>query len=180
MVLTKDELLAALRQEARVILHLASKVDPARLDYRPTPAQRSTIELLRYFVIVGPIHMRATLAPAFDMDGWRAAWRAEEARVREMPLDTVKKEIASLPALFDALLSGVSDADLRASTEMFGSAASRGSRLVSLVLLHYTAYRMQLFLYLKASGREELNTLNLWVGADALPATAAKPAKGGS
>jgi hypothetical protein len=28
-------------------------------------------------------------------------------------------------------------------------------------------YRMQLFLYLKASGREELNTMNLWAGMDA-------------
>jgi hypothetical protein len=26
---------------------------------------------------------------------------------------------------------------------------------------------MQLFLYLKACGRDELNTMNLWVGVDA-------------
>ena len=35
-----------------------------------------------------------------------------------------------------------------------------------LVLCHLAAYRMQLFLYLKSSGREELNTLNLWMGMD--------------
>jgi len=29
------------------------------------------------------------------------------------------------------------------------------------------AYRTQLFLYLKACGRDELNTMNLWVGVDA-------------
>jgi hypothetical protein len=50
---------------------------------------------------------------------------------------------------------------------MFGQKASRGLWIVRLVLSHYTAYRMQLFLYLKASGREELNTMNLWVGMDA-------------
>jgi hypothetical protein len=49
---------------------------------------------------------------------------------------------------------------------MFEGKASRGSWLVSLVLKHYAAYRMQLFLYLKGSGREELNTMNLWVGRD--------------
>jgi hypothetical protein len=49
---------------------------------------------------------------------------------------------------------------------MFGSKASRGSWIVNLVLSHYAAYRMQLFLYLKACGREELNTMNLWVGMD--------------
>ena len=166
MVLTKAELSAALRNEVRVILHLASKVEAGMLDYRPTPKQRSTIELLRYFVIVGPIHMRATMAGAFDIDAWRTAWRTEEARVKSMPLETVKDEIGRLPAFFEQALDAASDDDLRAEIDMFGRRASRGSTLVNLVLLHYTAYRMQLFLYLKSSGREELNTLNLWVGVD--------------
>ena len=168
MVLTKAELGAALRNEVRVILHLASKVEAGMLDYRPTPKQRSTIELLRYFVIVGPIHMRATMAGAFDMDAWRTAWRTEEARVNSMPLETVKDEIGRLPAFFEQTLDAASDDDMRAEIDMFGRKASRGSTLVNLVLLHYTAYRMQLFLYLKSSGREELNTLNLWVGVDRL------------
>ena len=166
MVLSKPEFLAAMQQEVRVVLHLTSKAQDDRLDYRPTPKQRSTIELLRYFVIVGPIHMRAVMAGAFDMNAWRDAWRTNEARVKDMPLATVKDEIAALPALFEGLLGDSSDADLREPIEMFGRKASRGSLLVSLVLLHYAAYRMQLFLYLKSSGHEELNTLNLWVGVD--------------
>jgi len=47
-----------------------------------------------------------------------------------------------------------------------GSRISRGCFLVNYVFGQYTAYRLQLFLYLKASGREELNTMNLWLGAD--------------
>jgi len=50
---------------------------------------------------------------------------------------------------------------------MFGRKASRGSWIVNLVLCHYAAYGMQLFLYLKASGREGLSTMNLWAGMDA-------------
>jgi hypothetical protein len=34
------------------------------------------------------------------------------------------------------------------------------------VLCGCAAYRTQLFLYLKASGRDELNTMNLWAGVD--------------
>ena len=34
MVLTKSELLTALENEVRILLHLASKVDRAKLDYR--------------------------------------------------------------------------------------------------------------------------------------------------
>jgi hypothetical protein len=44
--------------------------------------------------------------------------------------------------------------------------------LVNLVAGGHAAYRTQLFLYLKACGREELNTMNLWGGVDA-PAAAA-------
>jgi hypothetical protein len=50
---------------------------------------------------------------------------------------------------------------------MFGRKATRGAFLVNTVLCGYAAYRTQLFVYLKACGREELNTLNLWAGMDA-------------
>ena len=167
MVLTKDELTKSLQSEVRILLHLASKVDPAKLDYRPTPKQRSMLELLQYMTIVGPIHLRAVKAAAFDLDAWRNTWRTEEAAAKAMNLEEVKDAIGKQPALFAELLSSCSDADLRAEIEMFGSKASRGSMIVSLVLCHYAAYRMQLFLYLKACGREDLNTMNLWGGMDA-------------
>jgi len=167
MVLTKDELIASLQSEVRILLHLASKVDPAKLDYRPTPKQRSLLELLQYMTIVGPIHLRAVLAGAFDREAWGNTWRTEEAAAKVRNLEAVKAAIGKLPALFAELLGSCSDADLRTEIKMFGGKASRGSMIVSLVLCHYAAYRMQLFLYLKASGREELSTMNLWAGMDA-------------
>ena len=54
MVLTKPELVSSLQNEVRILLHLASKIDRATLDYRPTPKQRSTLELLQYLTIMGP------------------------------------------------------------------------------------------------------------------------------
>lgn len=54
MVLKTSELIALLQKEVRVLLHLTSKIDLATLDYRPTPKQRSTIELLRYLTTMGP------------------------------------------------------------------------------------------------------------------------------
>ena len=50
---------------------------------------------------------------------------------------------------------------------MFGSKTTRGAFIVNLVLCGCAAYRTQLFLYLKACGREELSTMNLWAGVDA-------------
>jgi hypothetical protein len=167
MVLTKDELIGSLKDEVRILLHLASKVDPQRLDYRPAPKQRNTLELLQYMTIVGPIHLRTIASGVFSMEAWRDIWRDEQKAANARGFEETTQEIARLSELFAEVIGALSDDDLRAPVEMFGRKASRGLWIVRLVLGHYTAYRMQVFLYLKASGREELNTMNLWVGMDA-------------
>src|SRR6202521_4360939 len=80
MLLTKSELIAALQNEVRILLHLASKIDRAELDYRPTPKQRSTIELLKYLSVMGPALVQAAKAGAFDRAVWTTATQAAEAR----------------------------------------------------------------------------------------------------
>ena len=167
MALTKTELLSSLQNEVRILLHLTTKVEPEMLDYRPTAKQRSLLELLQYLTIMGPIHLRAVLADSFDMDAWRNAWQTGEATAQQLNLEESKASIGSQIALFADLLGACPDDRLRGEMELFGAKASRGSWLVSLVLCHYAAYRMQLFLYLKSCGREELSTMNLWVGRDA-------------
>lgn len=162
MVLTKAELIDALREEVRILLHLAGKADRARLDYRPTPKQRTTAELLKYLSMMGPTLVKDAKAGAWDEAGWAAAEKAAQAQSLEEAL----AKIASHADTYAALLADLTDADLRAEVDMFGEKSSLGAFLVKWVLAGCAAYRMQLFLYLKASGREELNTMNLWSGAD--------------
>ncbi|MFO7693130.1 MAG: hypothetical protein R6V57_08610 [Vicinamibacterales bacterium] len=163
MVLTKPELIAALQAEVRILLHLAGKVDPAKLDYRPTPKQRSTIELLKYLSMMGPALVQAAKAGAFDVAAWAAAEQAASVQSYEQALAA----IAAQPGAYASLLDDVSDDDLRVEIDPFGAGkTSRGAFLVTQVLCGCAAYRTQLFLYLKACGREELNTWNLWVGVD--------------
>jgi hypothetical protein len=151
-VLTKDELIAGLQKEVRILLHLASKVDRSKLDYRPTPKQRSTIELLRYLVNMGPGLIQAIKIGKFDVEAWQKA---------------TAEAIGKHSQQYATLVGAYSDADFRGEIEMFGPKATRGSIIVDLVLGGCAAYRTQLFLYLKACGRDELNTMNLWQGMDA-------------
>jgi len=163
MVMTKPELIAALQNEVRILLHLAGKIDHAQLDYRPTPKQRSTIELLRYLSMMGPALVEAAKAGAFDTAAWTAAEKAASART----FDEALAAIAAQADAYATLLADVSDDGLRAEIDPFGAGtSSRGAFLVTQVLCSCAAYRTQLFLYLKACGREELNTWNLWVGID--------------
>lgn len=162
MVLTKAELISSLQHEVRIVLHLATKIDRAKGDYRPTPKQRSTLELLRYLSMGGPEIIKAAKVGNFDPAVWTVAAKAAEAR----DFDQAIAAIAAQTAEYASLLADVSDADLRAEIEMFGQKTTRGSFLVNHVLCGCAAYRMQLFQYLKACGREELSTMNLWAGVD--------------
>ena len=165
MVLTKSELLTSLEKEVRILLHLASKIDPAWLDYRPTPKQRSTMELLRYLSYMGPMLVKLAFGKVerSDRTVWTAVHQAAEAR----NFDETLAEIASHTDAYAALLADVSDADFRVEMDGFSGKTTRGSFIVNLVLCGCAAYRTQLFLYLKACGREELTTANLWNGVDA-------------
>jgi hypothetical protein len=164
MVLSKDELLASLRNETRILLHLVGKVEPSHLDYRPTARQRSTIELLRYLTMMGPALVKAGTAGAFDEAGWTEDEKAASSR----GLAEIRVAIEAHPAHYEKLLASVTEADLRAEADVFGMGhkTSRGYFLVNTALASCAAYRTQLFLYLKACGREELSTWNLWGGID--------------
>jgi hypothetical protein len=163
MVLTKSELIASLQNEVRILLHLASKIDRAKLDYRPTPKQRSTLELLQYLTMMGPAIVQSAKAGTFDMAAWTAAEQAAAAR----DFDQTLAAIAAQTNAYATLLADLSDADLRAEIAPFGDKTTRGAFIVTWVLCGCAAYRTQLFLYLKACGRDELGTMNLWAGVDA-------------
>ncbi len=164
MVLSKDELIGSLQNEVRILLHLAGKIDRSKLGYRPSEKQRSTLELLQYLIVMGPMLLQGIKAGAFDGKAFQAAL----AEANAMNFDQVLAAIGKHKNTYAELVSGFSDADFRGEIDLFGSGkASRGAVIVNMVLGGHAAYRTQLFLYLKACGRHELNTMNLWAGMDA-------------
>lgn len=163
MILSKAELLASLQKEIHILTHLAGKVTPAMLDYRPTPGQRSTLELLRYLTVMGPVLLDSILAGKFLVDDWNA----NEGHSATLDLPAIVASLQSQSARYAEVLDATADATLLESIEMFGSTATRARLILDLILCGHAAYRTQLFCYLKASGLTELNTMNLWAGVDA-------------
>jgi hypothetical protein len=162
MALTKTELIDSLQNEVRILNHLATKVDRSKLDYRPTPKQRSTLEWLQYLTIMGPELVRGIKDLNFNGEAWMKAEEAAKAR----DFDQTVAALAKLGDVY-ASLGDLSDEDFRAEFEMFGSKYTRASAVVNVIICGHAAYRNQLFNHLKACGREELNTMNLWAGMDA-------------
>ena len=163
MIITKSELLASLQKEVRILLHLASKIDRSQLDYRPTPKQRSTIELLRYLSYMGPSMLRYAKGEQLDQDAWADIVK----KVASWGFDETLAEIETHSEKYAVLLADMDDAAFRAEVTGFdGAKTTCGAFIVNHVIAQCSAYRTQLFMYLKACGREELTTSNLWVGVD--------------
>jgi hypothetical protein len=165
MVLTKEELIASLQNEVRILVHLAGKVDKSKIDYRPTPRQRSILELLQYMAMMGP-----SLIPIIQTGDFATNWGPAAEAAKRLSYDQAVAAIQKQSDEYARLLSGWTEADFRGEVDMFGRKSSRGALLVNMVLGGHAAYRTQLFCYLKSCGRDELGTMNLWAGMDAPPA----------
>ncbi len=143
-------------------------MDKSKLDYRPTPTQRSTLELLRYMAVMGPTQIAVIQtgiirsSPRWAPCGGQRKLELEDDDLRSGR----RRHPKTIRRISHSILSGWTEADFRGDVDMFGSKSSRGALLVNLVLGGHAAYRTQLFCYLKACGRDELNTMNLWAGVD--------------
>ncbi len=155
----------ALCHECDVITHLASKLPAGSDDYRPSPGQRSTLELLRYLAACGIGGARAM----HDRD-W-AGYKECAARVEKMPAKEFPAAMARQKQELVALLGGLSDKDLvtRKSMLPWDQEVTLGRALQETTLKWLTAYKMQLFLYAKALGVTALATSNCWGGMDPKP-----------
>jgi hypothetical protein len=167
MVLTAFELISTLQHEVRILVHLTGKVDRSKLDYRPTAKQRSTIELLRYLSMMGPTLVRFAMAnPGDDM---MAIWGTATKEAESRDFDQAVAAIEAQADEYAKLLGPLTDADFRAEIDGMAGKTTRGLFLVTVLLGSHAAYRTQLFCYLKACGRDELTTSNLWAGTDPQP-----------
>jgi hypothetical protein len=166
MVLTKDELIAAFQKEVQIFVHLISKVDPAKIDYRPTAKQRSVLELIQYMTVMAPAMTESVKGGEFTREAMGAIWGPRDAASKALNWEQAVAAIGRQSDEMTRCIGAWTDTEFRSEINMFGNNMTRGAALVNMVLCGYAAYRTQLFLYLKAMGREELNTINLWMGAD--------------
>lgn len=160
-VVDREAFLAELRHETAVSKHLWSKVPSTMAGYRPSPSQRSMLELLQYLSICGIAPLLGSLAGDINTsnDAWR---RAPSMSFEEFPeaMDRQLREIVEL-------LESFGPEDFERETDYFGETLTLGRALMKTTYGWMVAYRMQLFLYAKACCAPTINTVNNWFGYDA-------------
>ena len=161
-MISKDQIAASMMFECDVAKHLHTKLTPAVYDYKPSPKQRTTTELLRYLSICGI----AGIQSLYQSD-WKAfnkyVERSAAMKAEDFPaaIDLQKREIKEF---FDSVTER--DLETRDAKLPVGGTQLLGQAILDLPFKWLPAYKLQLFIYLKANGAEELNTANAWMGMD--------------
>lgn len=160
---TKQNFINSVTNEVRIINHLYSTINSESMyEYRPSENQRSLIDLLWYMSGLVGKQIRIVLTGDTKDAGQRAISR-EEFKIESFP----KMLNQSLSEGVEHL-KNVTDDDLKEIVSLYGMPEDeKGAYLVDFVLKQLTAYRMQLFLYIKASGREDIGTMDVWGGRSA-------------
>lgn len=164
-MITKQQYEESLLHEVKVIKHLATKILPGTLDYRPTEKQRSILELMQYLSHIGTTLLELIILENREVLSSSGAYAAETT-----PENFAERMDAQAKKIQD-LLASMNDADITKEFDMWGSGHTqpKGVLLVDSVLKNMAAYRMQLFLYIKASGRHDIGTAEAWRGEDSAP-----------
>ena len=162
-MITRDQLLASMRHETKTIKHLATKVPAGKLDFRPTPKQRSTLELMQYLTTCAIVPVKAMIA-----GNWDHAGALEKAAESVTPSNFAAAMDAQMAEL-EKDIRAIAEQDLltKAASMPWGAPTVLGLSLVDCGLKPLVAYRMQLLLYAKETGAADIGPGDCWVGVSA-------------
>ena len=150
----------SMRKECGIIKYLASRISPEKYSYRPSESQRTTEELLRYLTVSAWVPAQFIVTENWD-HGPIAAAKSESLDLKDFgqAMDDQCDQI-------EGVLSSFNDEQLSTGkTKMpWGEDCTVGEAFINMTLKCFVAYRMQLFLYAKASGLTEMGPSDCWVG----------------
>jgi len=162
-VVTKKELLDGMVFELQICKRLYRKIPKSKMNYRPAKDMRSTIELLRYLSFCAPEFVRMLQLDSFKTNNWEA-YSAAEAQAKTLKPGQFPAAIDRSIGELRRLMAKISDRDLatkkitmpwKKTLPMGEAMAITGARFIS-------GYRMQLYLYTKASGGKKLGMTDCW------------------
>jgi hypothetical protein len=164
-MITKTQIAAEMGRECDISKHVFSKLPAVSYDYKPTPEQRTTTELLRYLSICGIAGIRS-----LDESNWKV-FGEYVARVAEMkPEDfpaAMDRQKAEIKAFFDSVSEQT--LETRDAGLPLGGTLKLGEAILALPFKWIPAYKLQLFLYAKSCGCSSIGTANAWMGIDWKP-----------
>lgn len=156
---TRENFWKSIENEIRIIKHLSTKALSENMDYRPTQKSRTTLELMQYLSATGMSTMKVLL----DEDS-KASSSYDDFKA-DVSLENFVSKMDFQENEMKNMFSKFTEEDFKKEFDYYG-VKTKAEHLVDGILKNFAAYRMQLFIYLKTSCDQNLNTYNVWVGMD--------------
>ena len=161
-MLGKNDILDSLLRECEISKHLATKIPGGDVTFRPCASQRSMLELMRYQSFCG-------------LGGTYAMFDGNWDRYRALAESSHTMEASGFGAAIDVQADGLRKFYSELTDEAFAKQSAKtpmgeelplGRALLELPVKWMTAYRMQMYLYCKQAGNDEIWTADCWAGID--------------
>lgn len=165
-MITRDDLINSMLHEINVAKFIAGKIPVDRWGWRPSPKQRSVIELAQYLTRAGIGSLKV------HVNGNRDHAEAMIAKANSVTPLTFARAMDDQAAEIKRVLGALGHGRLandRVTLPIGGPPQSLAAAILNSSLKYLTAYRMQLFMYAKQLSREELGTAQAWAGRDPAP-----------
>ncbi len=161
MIYTKENLVASIENEFRILKHLWEKIPAGTEGYKPTEGQRTTLELLQY---LSTIFANATHV---IYEGQTEAYKTAPLKSEDTTIENFPSKMDEQLAVWKGMIEKFDEGQLSTTINIYGMGdMPKGRYLVENLLKWAAAYKMQLFLYCKSSGNSSIGTSNLWGGVD--------------
>lgn len=166
----KQHLLNNILKEINICRRLSTKIPANQFNFRPKEGVRSMMELLQYLGVAGSV-MPGYWLKKDDTD-FNTYFGSASAKVKTMSADQflpiMDEQISMVKALFDQ----ISEDDL-VNMEVaypWGGKAALGEAIMSTSVKWLSAYKLQLFLFIKLCDDQKLTTADAWVLTELAPA----------
>ena len=158
-MITKDEFLATIQHEVDIIKNLATNMPVGGLTYRPSPDQRSMLDLMQYLTYASILPLTYNISGNWDKaEHYFEGAKSVNADNFASRMDAQMQEIREL-------VDATSSASMNdASSQPWQEPITRGRGFIDMGLKSLVAYRMQFFLYLKAAGAAQMTSYECWIG----------------
>ena len=135
-------------------------IEERDLDFRPSAKMRSTLELMQYLTTIGASMLRLFVKNDLTPEEWGKIREYRKGVTRENfkeRLDAQMEEILGYMAAITEEDLNTKEVELPSKEKMI-----LGTALINAPIKWLAVYRMQLFMYLKMNGREEISTKEAW------------------
>ena len=159
----RQQLLNNIEKEINICRRLYTKIPPDQMNYRPKEGVRSILELLQYLGVIGSTMPRYWLKKdETDFNTFfGATTEAAKAMHYEQFIPVMDEQMATIKDLFNQ----ISEEDLinKEIAYPWGGKAPMGEAIIATSIKWLSAYKLQLFLFIKLSGDKILSTADAWV-----------------